>query len=203
MNNQIKTYHSDTGTVIHLKMKGKLLKSQIALSCFMLTFFDLLFLYLSYEAYINKEGYESYLAIFLILILLIKMHYDDRRNRKWVTHAEEFFHISKNGITISKKIQNQTLQTIEINTQTINEISYSRWRGGAYPPYLPDYMAGNIHLHTHKKNYSFGINLDKNEGEEFISVLRSLIMQYQEPRYFIFTSHLHLESNPDISKNKP
>lgn len=60
------------------------------------------------------------------------------------------------------------------------------------PPYLPDYSQGNIHLHTSNGDYSFEINLNKKESEEFMTQLRSLIMQYQEPRHFIFASHLHL-----------
>jgi len=39
---------------------------------------------------------------------------------------------------------------------------------------------------------SFGINLNKEEAEAFITELRSLIMQYQEPRHFIFAPHMHL-----------
>ncbi|MER8281011.1 hypothetical protein ABTM55_18820 [Acinetobacter baumannii] len=30
------------------------------------------------------------------------------------------------------------------------------------------------------------------EAEAFITELRSLIMQYQEPRHFIFSPHMHL-----------
>lgn len=196
MNNQIEKYDSDTGTVIHIKMNGNFLNSQIILGYFMLIFFDLLFLYLGYETYIKQEGYESYLGMAVLLIFLIKIHYDHIKNKNWIKHAEEVFHISKNRIAISKKIQNQTLQTIDLDTQTINEISFNRWQSGAYPPYLPDYSAGNIHFHTQKMSYSFGINLDKNEGEELITLLRSLIMQYQEPKHFIFASHLHLENKP-------
>ena len=39
---------------------------------------------------------------------------------------------------------------------------------------------------------SVDITLNKEEAEAFITELRSLIMQYQEPRHFIFAPHMHL-----------
>lgn len=129
---------------------------------------------------------------FLIYILYI--HYEHWKNKRWVKHANEVFIISKNRLSISKKVFDQNLLTIDIDTQKINEISYKPWIGGRYPPYLPDSSKGNIHLHTSNGYYSFGINLNKKESEEFMTQLRSLIMQHQEPRHFIFASHLHLEN---------
>ncbi|MCF4388315.1 hypothetical protein L1X30_16780, partial [Acinetobacter baumannii] len=64
--------------------------------------------------------------------------------------------------------------------------------GNSNPPFLPDCSQGTIHLIGYEDGCSFGINLNKEEAEAFITELRSLIMQYQEPRHFIFAPHMHL-----------
>ncbi|HCV3136255.1 TPA: hypothetical protein OV547_002622, partial [Acinetobacter baumannii] len=86
----------------------------------------------------------------------------------------------------------EKLLTKDINTQKIIEIVYRPWGGNSNPPFLPDCSQGTIHLIGYEDGCSFGINLNKEEAEAFITELRSLIMQYQEPRHFIFAPHMHL-----------
>lgn len=196
MPNQFEIQHSDTEITIHLKMNGDLLENQIVLERVILTVFDIGFIFLTYQAFTDSEGISAFIALFLFLLFIMYVHYEHRTNKRWLDHANETFLISKNSLRISKIYLNQHLLTFDIDTQKIIEIFYNPWLGGRYPPYLPDYYAGNIHIHTYKGSYSFGINLNKEEAETFIVQLRSLIMQLQEPRHFIFAPHMHLEKDP-------
>lgn len=195
MPNQFEICHSDTETTIHLKMNGDLLENQIVLERVILTVFDIVFIFFTYQVLTGGEGISTFILLFLFLLFIMYVHYEHRTNKRWLYHANETFLISKNNLRIFKRCLDQHLLTFDIDTQKIIEIFYNPWLGGRYPPYLPDYYAGNIHIHTYNGSYSFGINLNKEEAEAFIVQLRSLIMQLQEPRHFIFAPHMHLEKH--------
>lgn len=186
MPNKFEIYTSDTEISIHLKMNGELFKNKMISGSVMLIILDIIFVYFAYGAYTNKDGVLTFFLLLLLLLYIIYTHYEHRKNKRWLEHSDETFLISKNRLIISKGCLNQNLLTIDIDTQKIINISYESWRGKGYPHYLPNCFEGNIHLHTYHGYYSFGINLDKEEAEEFIIELRSLIMQFQEPLYFIF-----------------
>lgn len=192
MPNQIEISHLDTQTTIHLKMNGELLYNQKTLGFLSLITFDIAFVYLSYEAYTGKESVSIWLAALLFLVFIIYLHLEYRANKNWIDHGNETLIITKNSFSISKRCFEQTVSTIDIDTRQIIEIFYAPWIGGAHPPYLPDFRAGNIHIHTYNSSYSVAINLNQEEAKAFIIQLRSLIMQFQEPRHFIFVPHLHL-----------
>ncbi|CAI3144622.1 hypothetical protein MWMV18_MWMV18_01457 [Acinetobacter calcoaceticus] len=192
MPNQFETHTSDTGTTIHLKMNGELIENLIALDFLMLTFFDIVFIYGVYEVYSENDGALTLILIFLFLPFLFYLHNEYRKNKRWAKNAEETFFISKNNLRISKEYLGEKLLTKDINTQKIIEIVYRPWNGGSNPPFLPDCSQGTIHVIGYDDGCSFGINLSKEEAEAFITELRSLIMQQQEPRHFIFAPHIHL-----------
>ncbi|MDC4616807.1 hypothetical protein OHV66_15190 [Acinetobacter baumannii] len=193
MPNQFETHTSDAGTTIHLKMNGELIKNLIALDCIAITLFDIVFVYGFYEVYVENDGVLTLVLIFLVLPFIFYLHYEYRKNKRWAKNAEEIFFISKNNLRISKECLGDKLLIKDINTQKIIEIVYRPWNGGLNPPFLPDYSQGTIHLITYGGGgCSFGINLNKEEAETFITELRSLIMQQQEPRHFIFAPHMHL-----------
>ncbi|MDS7930967.1 hypothetical protein RMB13_16115 [Acinetobacter sp. V102_4] len=192
MPNQFETHTSDTGTTIHLKMNGELIENLIALDFLMLTFFDIVFIYGVYDVYAENDGALTLILIFLFLPFLFYLHNEYRKNKRWAKNAEETFFISKNNLRISKECLGEKLLTKDINTQKIIEIVYRPWNGGLNPPFLPDCSQGTIHVIGYDDGCSFGINLNKEEAEAFITELRSLIMQQQEPRHFIFAPHMHL-----------
>lgn len=193
MPNQFETHTSDPRTTIHLKMNGELVENLIALDFLTLTFFDILFVYSIYEVYAENDSFLIFFLILILLPFLFYLHFEYRKNRQWIKNAEETFFISKNNLRISKECLGKNLLTNDINTQKIIEIFYRPWNGGLNPPFLPDCGEGTIHLITYGGGgCSFGINLNKEEAETFITELRSLIMQYQEPRHFIFAPHMHL-----------
>ncbi|MCW1291413.1 hypothetical protein MXE36_17650, partial [Acinetobacter baumannii] len=154
--------------------------------------YDIFFVCIAFEAYTKNEGIQTFIVLLLFLLLLFYKHYEYRKNKQWSKNAEETFFISKNNLRISKDCLGKNLLTKDINTQKIIEIVYRPWSGGAYPPFLPEFHQGTIHLIGYDDGCSFGINLNKEEAEAFITELRSLIMQYQEPRHFIFAPHMHL-----------
>jgi len=193
MPNQFETHTSDVGTTIHLKMNGELVENLIALDLLALTFFDILFVYGVYIVYAENDSFLTFFLIFILLPFLFYLHSEYRKNKRWIKNAEETFFISKNNLCISKECLGKNLLTQDINTQKIIEIVYRPWGGSSNPPFLPDCSQGTIHLITYGGGgCSFGINLNKEEAEAFITELRSLIMQYQEPRHFIFAPHMHL-----------
>ncbi|MDC5090167.1 hypothetical protein OHW39_14705 [Acinetobacter baumannii] len=192
MPNQFETHTSDVGTTIHLKMNGENLENLIIWDRVIVTTYDIFFVCIAFEAYTKNEGIQTFIVLLLFLLFLFYKHYEYRKNKQWSKNAEETFFISKNNLRISKDCLGKNLLTKDINTQKIIEIVYRPWRGGAYPPFLPEFHQGTIHLMGYDDGCSFGINLNKEEAEAFITELRSLIMQYQEPRHFIFAPHMHL-----------
>ncbi|MGE9796310.1 hypothetical protein [Acinetobacter baumannii] len=192
MPNQFETHTSDAGTTIHLKMNGELIENLIALDCIAITLFDIVFVYGVYEVYAENDSVLTLFLIFLVLPFIFYLHYEYRKNKRWAKNAEEIFFISKNNLHISKECLGEKLLTKDINTQKIIEIVYRPWGGCTNPPFLPDCGQGTIHLIGYEGGCSFGINLNKEEAEAFITELSSLIMQYQEPRHFIFAPHMHL-----------
>ncbi len=192
MPNQFETHTSEVGTTIHLKMNGELVENLIALDFLALTFFDILFVYGVYIVYAENDSFLIFFLIFIFLPFLFYLHSEYRKNKRWIKNAEEIFFISKNNLCISKECLGKNLLTQDINTQKIIEIVYRPWGGSSNPPFLPDCSQGAIHLIGYDDGCSFGINLNKEEAETFITELRSLIMQYQEPRHFIFAPHMHL-----------
>lgn len=192
MPNQFETHTSDVGTTIHLKMNGENLENLIIWDRVIVTTYDILFVCIAFEAYIENEGIQTFIVLLLFLLFLFYKHYEYRKNKRWAKNAEETFFISKNNLRISKDCLGKNLLTKDINTQKIIEIVYRPWSGGAYPPFLPEFHQGTIHLIGYNDDCSFGINLNKEEAEAFITELRSLIMQQQELRHFIFAPHMHL-----------
>ncbi|MFX9650278.1 hypothetical protein ABTU72_02460 [Acinetobacter baumannii] len=192
MPNQFETHTSDVGTTIHLKMNGENLENLIIWDRVIVTTYDIFFVCIAFEAYTENEGIQIFIVLLLFLLFLFYKHYEYRKNKRWAKNAEETFFISKNNLRISKDCLVKNLLTKDINTQKIIEIVYRPWSGGAYPPFLSEFHQGTIHLIGYDDGCSFGINLNKEEAEAFITELRSLIMQCQEPRHFIFAPHMHL-----------
>lgn len=194
MPNQFEICNSVTEAMIHLKMTGNLFEDRIVFDRMYIAIYEITFIYFVYAAFTEQWSIFTFILLLLFLAMLIYVHYEHRSNKKWVQHAEEIFLISKNNLRILKRCLEKDLLTIDIDTQTIVEISYKgAWGGRMYPSILPSCSEGTVVLHTQHGAYAVGINLNKEEAETLMTQLRSLIMQFQQPRHFIFAPHLHLE----------
>jgi len=91
MPNQFETHTSDVGTTIHLKMNGGLVENLIALDCIAINFFDILFVYGVYEVYAENDSFLIFFLIFILLPFLFYLHFEYRKNKRWIKNAEEIF----------------------------------------------------------------------------------------------------------------
>jgi hypothetical protein len=190
MPNELKTYASENEVIIDLKMDGDNLSGEIQFSFFMLLFYDAIAFYWTYGFLISNEDvtFISILAIFLMWVGMIYFHREHNKKKKWITQAHQTFYFSKNKIVLVRKCLDEELSRTEIDTQGIVKIKFSEHVGHIQPPFLPNYWSGNIHIHSYDGITSFAINLDEQEANSFINQITILIMQFHDPKNYIFSA---------------
>ncbi|MEB3754013.1 hypothetical protein [Acinetobacter sp. MD2(2019)] len=189
MSNELKTYSSDNEVIIDLKMNGDNLLGEIHFSFLMLLFYDAFAFYMTYELLMSNQSI-SFISILMILITsigIIYFHYEHNKKKKWIIHAHQIFYFSKNKLIIVRKCLDEELARTEIDTQEIVKIKFSHHLGDINPPFLPDYCNGNIHIYTYNGITSFAINLNKKEAKSLIQKITTLIMQFHDPKNYIFS----------------
>lgn len=206
VNQPLQTDSSEKCTTIKLKKNNNLLKEQIFLAFCIQAFYDFVYIYLTYNLFTDTPNI-NFVEITLVIVFGLFMlynHYSLRKNRKWLKNTNETLFISKNSIVISKKYFDKELARKNIDTQGIIKIFYQPWSIAPYPPYLPDYDCGCVHIKTYEGDTIFGINLSEQEGHALIKELIPLIMQYHEPKNYIFAelfqkeiSQIEEETNPN------
>lgn len=74
MPNQFETHTSDVGTTIHLKMNGENLENLIIWDRVIVTTYDIFFVCIAFEAYIENEGIQTFIVLLLFLLFLFYKH---------------------------------------------------------------------------------------------------------------------------------
>lgn len=189
MPNELKTHTSENEVIIDLKMDGDNLGGEIQFSFFLLLFYDAIAFYFTYSLLTSsEEAIISILAIFFMWIGILYLHLEYNKKKKWITQAHQIFYFSKNKIVLVRKCLDEELARTEIDTQGIVKIQFSRHLSDIQPPFLPDYWSGNIHIHSYDGITSFAINLDEQEANSFINQITALIIQFHDPKNYIFSA---------------
>lgn len=202
INQQLQANSSEKSITINLKNNNDLLKEQILIAYCIQAFYDFVYIYLTYNLLTDTPNL-SFFEIFLILafgLFILYNHYELRKNRKWLKNTKETLYISTNTIIVSKTYFNTELCRLNIDTQGIIKIFYQPWSIAPYPPYLPDYSCGCVHIRTYIGDTSFGINLNEEEGNILIKELIPLIMQNHDPKNYIFAEIFQKEINQSEAK---
>lgn len=188
MPNELKTYTSENEVIIDLKMDGDNLTGTIQFTFLVLLFYDAAAFYFTYEFLTSSEKitFISILMIFIAWIGVIYFHREHNKKKKWIIHAHQIFYFSKNKLVIVRRCLDEELVRTEIDTQGIVKIKFSQHVGDSQPPFLPDYLSGNIHIYSYNGTTSFAINLDEQEAKDFINQITALIMQFHDPKNYIF-----------------
>lgn len=190
MPNELKTYTSEKEVIVDLKMDGDNLVGEIQFSFLLLLFYDAVAFYLTYGFLTSSEEvtFISILMIFVAWIGVIYFHREHNKKKRWIIHAHQIFYFSKNKIVIVRKCLDEELARTEIDTQGIVKVKFSHHVGDSQPPFLPDYWCGNVHIHSYDGTISFAINLDEQEANGFINQITALIMQFHDPKNYIFAA---------------
>lgn len=184
------------------KNNGDILRNNIVCSYFIQILYDCFFIFLIYEL-ITDIPYLDYFNILLVIafgVMNLYFHYELRKNKNWLKKTNETLYISTNTIIVSKKYFDKELSRINIDTQGIIKIFYQPWSINPYPPYLPDYSCGCVHIRTYIGDTSFGINLNEEEGNILIKELIPLIMQNHDPKNYIFAEIFQKEISQSEEK---
>lgn len=190
MPNEFKTYTSEDEVIIDLKMDGDQLVGEIQISFLLLLFYDAIAFYFTYSFLMSSEEvtFMSILMVIATWIGMIYLHREHNKKKKWIIHAHQIFYFSKNKIVIVRKCLDEELARTEIDTQGVVKVKFSHHVSSLQPPFLPDYWSGNIHIHSYGGTTSFAINLDEQEANDFINQITTLIMQFHDPKNYIFAA---------------